>query len=438
MRSRLARLTVLVALMLGALAGGQVSARAQSIEPIPAQGPEGSGTEAGFVDVIEVTGLVDPIVVEFIETSIAQAEKNGALALVLQLDSPGATVPEHELLDLLGRIRTASVPVDVWIGPSGSAATGRAALLASAASEFAMAPGTRYGLDGEQVSDALASTSVRTVPAGTIGAAEADDLGITTLPGPTLGDLVVGLPGFQSREVIQGDQTRREPVTQVRFGKLSLVASLMHTVASPAVAYLLFAIGLGLFVFELFTAGVGVAGAVGAGAFVLGCYGLAALPNHWYAIALLFAAFVAFAVDVQTGVPRFWTGVGVLFFTLGSLLLYDGLSMSWLTVAVGIVGVLLTFLSGMPAMVRTRFSTPTIGRDWMIGELGRAVTDVNPDGVVQIREAMWRATTNRATPIEQLDRVRVVGIDGLVLEVEPEEGGARDYREPKNRKMSGD
>jgi len=104
-------------------------------------------------------------------------------------------------------------------------------------------------------------------------------------------------------------------------------------------------------------------------------------------------------------------------------------SMSWLTIAVGLIGVVLTFTTGMPSMVRTRFSTPTIGREWMIGELGRAITDISPDGVVQIKEAQWRAYTNRATPIEQLDKVRVVGIEGLVLEVEPEEGGARDYRE---------
>ena len=80
-------------------------------------------------------------------------------------------------------------------------------------------------------------------------------------------------------------------------------------------------------------------------------------------------------------------------------------------------------------MVRTRFSTPTIGREWMIGEEGRAVSDIDPDGVVQIRDAPWRAYTNRATPIEALDKVRVIGIEGLVLEVEPIEGAARDYRD---------
>ena len=86
-------------------------------------------------------------------------------------------------------------------------------------------------------------------------------------------------------------------------------------------------------------------------------------------------------------------------------------------------------VAGMPTMVRSRFSTPTIGRDWMIGEMGAARTDIAPDGVVTLRDAPWRARTNRATPIRKDDAVRVVAIEGLVLEVEPEEGGARDYRE---------
>jgi membrane-bound serine protease (ClpP class) len=90
-------------------------------------------------------------------------------------------------------------------------------------------------------------------------------------------------------------------------------------------------------------------------------------------------------------------------------------------------------LGGMPSIVRSRFSTPTIGREQMIGEMGEAVQDVRPDGVVRVRDALWKAHTNRATPIAEGDRVRVVGIDGLMLEVEPEEGGARDYRERKPR-----
>jgi membrane-bound serine protease (ClpP class) len=82
----------------------------------------------------------------------------------------------------------------------------------------------------------------------------------------------------------------------------------------------------------------------------------------------------------------------------------------------------------MPAMVRARFSTPTIGRESMVGELGSALAAVDPEGTVEVRGAPWRARTNRATPIRAGEAVRVVGIDGLLLEVEPESGGARDYR----------
>ena len=131
--------------------------------------------------------------------------------------------------------------------------------------------------------------------------------------------------------------------------------------------------------------------------------------------------------------PRVWTGIGLVLYVVASLTLFDGLSLSWITVVVAVIAVALAFIGGMPSMVRTRFATPTIGREWMIGEMGRAVTPISPDGVVQVRDALWRASTNRATPIDELDRVRVVGIDGLVLEVEPESGGARDYRDRSGR-----
>ena len=103
-------------------------------------------------------------------------------------------------------------------------------------------------------------------------------------------------------------------------------------------------------------------------------------------------------------------------------------SVGWLPLLVGIAGMAMAMLGGMPAMVRTRFSTPTIGREWMIGEVGEVLETVDPDGVVVLRGAPWRARTNRATPIAPGERARVVEVDGLLLEVEPESGGAADYR----------
>lgn len=412
--------------------------------PTPAAVSNGARPgDADTVYVVSLSGLIDPILADFMNQTINDAERARATALVFQVDLQGSAIPAAQLKSLLARIRTATVPVYLWIGPTGSELAGNATWLVFGVgqlgdpSSVGMAPGTHIGglqpgffgvLEADTAQHQATSDTEVAALSGTLDTQQAIDAHIAVFA-PTIGDFIVNLPGVQTKETTVNNQPKREPVTKVVFNQLPIFPNFMHTVSSPAVAYLLFTIGLALLIFELFTAGVGVAGVIGAGSLVLGCFGLAVLPIHWWGVACILAAMLAFAVDVQTGVPRFWTGAGMVLYVLGSLTLYDGVSMSWLTIAVGIIGVALAFLAGMPSMVRTRFSTPTIGREWMIGEMGRAVTDIDPDGVVQIKEAQWRAYTNRATPIEQLDKVRVVGIEGLVLEVEPEEGAAKDYRD---------
>jgi membrane-bound serine protease (ClpP class) len=257
--------------------------------------------------------------------------------------------------------------------------------------------------------------------------------------------MVQALDGFETPDgalktteivVLDDGSTRFDTVATVRFSKLSLVDQLFHTVASPPVAYLLLLAGLALLVFEFYTAGVGIAGAVGAICTLLAFSGLAVLPTRGWALALLLLAMLAFAIDVQVGIPRLWTGVGIVLTIVGSWYLFEpvpGASMrpSWIALLAGIGGVMLAFIVGMPSMVRTRFATPTIGREWMIGQEGTVVEDVDPDGVVAIGEGKWRARTNRATPVVAGQPVRVAAIDGITLEVEPLEGAARDYRDKR-------
>jgi membrane-bound serine protease (ClpP class) len=140
---------------------------------------------------------------------------------------------------------------------------------------------------------------------------------------------------------------------------------------------------------------------------------------------------------VQAGGLGVWTFIGGGALVAGSLTLYGGdarLNPPWWVLAIVVVGAALFMLGGMTAVIRSRFSTPTIGREGIVGEEGRAEVDVAPDGVVVIQGARWRARTNRATPIDAGDPVRVVAVEGLVLEVEPPEGGARDYRDRSGRR----
>jgi membrane-bound serine protease (ClpP class) len=401
------------------------------------------------VDVLQVTGLFDGVVVDSIGKAIDRAAEGGAQALVLQVNSGGAVVSRGTMRDLVERVANAPVPIGIWVGPSKSARLyGTPAQLMGVADVTAMVSGSRVGHTGplfdgvsfgELAADRLREGSLSFQDARSLGALrlQTDDLGV-----PTIRSMVLAMDGVAAdgvvldtaSEGVNDEGGAQLSLTLVKFSKIGLVEQLMHTVASPPVAYLMLLIGLSLLLFEFFTAGVGVAGVVGAACAFFACYGLAELPARGWAVALVVLAMLAFAVDVQVGIPRFWTGVGIVLVIVGSWFMFaplpgTSLRLGWITLVVGIGGTMLTFIVGMPSMVRTRFATPTIGREWMIGELGSAVTAVDPDGLVTVGGARWRARTNRATPLQVGDVVRVTAIDGVTLEVEPEEGGARDYRE---------
>lgn len=418
------------------------------------------------VDVVEVSGLMDEINVGAIIDAIDRSADNGSQALVLQVNSRGAVVGRDRMADLLTAMAESTVPLAVWVGPSGARAYGLVAQMLAVADVTAMAPGTRIGRTGTMLTlrgvrspDGSAADRKLTFGAadtelrgGTLGFLEAreqkvlrfatDDRGV-----PVLRNMLYALDGLTLRGTVletvvdttdDSGQVVREATT-ARFYKLGFVSRLFHTVSSPASAYLLATIGLALLVFEFFTAGIGVAGLVGAACLVLGCSGFGALPMSGVGLALFILAFVAFAVDVQVGIPRFWTGVGLVLYVIGSFTMFrsvDSLVLrpSWITLSVGIVGIALTYIVGMPSMVRTRFATPTIGRDRLVGTTGVAVGEVSPEGTVSVDGAKWRARTNRATPIKSGDPIRVVAIDGVTLEIEPLEGGARDYRDARGRR----
>lgn len=458
------RRLAIVLLMAAALAGvgSARSGTAQaSVPPTDTNPPAATAVPAtdatlAPVDVLQVTGLFDGVVIDAIDRAIERAADGGSQALILQVNSSGSIASPAEMQALIQRVADAPVPIGLWVGPSRSARLyGMPAQLMGVADVTAMVSGSRMGHTGRFVelengravdfgaaaNDRVVSGSLSFQEARTLGALRLDtpDVGV-----PTIRSMVLAMDGVVAdgttldtvSEGVNDEGGAELSSTLVKFSKLGLVNQLMHTMASPPVAYLMLIIGMALLVFEFFTAGVGVAGVVGAVCAFFGCFGLAELPARGWAVGLLVLGMVAFAIDVQVGIPRFWTGVGIVFTILGSWFLFEdlpgaSLRVGWITLLVGIGGVMLTFIVGMPSMVRTRFATPTIGREWMIGELGTAVGAVDPEGLVTVANARWRARTNRATPVAAGEVVRVVAIDGVTLEVEPETGGARDYREQR-------
>ncbi len=394
------------------------------------------------IQIIEVSGLLDPIEIDYINLQLDSAQRNWALAIVIQINSPGGAADEEQIRDLLQNVEGSLVPVGAWIGQSGATAKGAAAHLVNAADYSGIAPGSRIGDLGdfdasEESGSAVGATELRR-------GEEAVTAGLVDVMAPTLGEFLLAMEDVGLIEKISTELERADGLVQrsvaddvrVTFNKLSLVDQLFHTVASPAVAYLLLLVGMSMLLLDFFTGGIGVAGGVGCGSLLLACYGLGVLDVRLWALVLLVVAMFGFAIDLQTGVPRFWTVVGVVSLVFGSLRLFASHSVSWLTLLGGISLTLAFVFSGMPALVRTRYGTSTLGRDWMIGQMAAAATDLTPEGIVVYEQAQWRARVNRLTPIKEGEPARIVGIEGLVLEVEPEEGGAVDYREMRQRQPS--
>ncbi|HCB34476.1 MAG TPA: hypothetical protein DEP69_04815 [Acidimicrobiaceae bacterium] len=163
----------------------------------------------------------------------------------------------------------------------------------------------------------------------------------------------------------------------VVFVQLSLVDGLFHTAASPAIAYLLLLVGLSLLLLDFYTGGVGVAGAIGVGCLLLSAYGLGELDVRLWALAALAAAFVAFAVDLATGLPRFWTAVACVLLPVGSVFLFGRQSLGWIPLVAGVSLTAVFTLTAMPALIRTRYGTTT-GRGLLVGPASPAAPGPPP------------------------------------------------------------
>jgi membrane-bound serine protease (ClpP class) len=349
------------------------------------------------VTVIQVDGTLDPVMADFVRGTIEHAD--GPVAI--QLNSTRGVLADATLAALIDAINTPRFDVGVWVGPARAGrARGQAAEVFAAAHIRDVAPGAKVSA---------------TLPEG--------------LPrAPTLGDFLVDTMGIESKVVREGGRPHRQPTAPILFAKPPLVDRMLHATASPAVPYFLVLSGLLLVLLEFFTAGIGLATAAGVLALLLSAYGFGVLPTRPGGVGLLVLGVFGLGVDLQAGAPRAWTVIGAASLIAGSVTLYAGMSVPLVAVAVMLVLVALFMGAAMPSIMRARFSTPTIGRESMLGEMGVARSAVDPDGTVEVRGAPWRARTNRATPLAVGQAVRVVGIDGLVLEVEPESGGARDYR----------
>jgi membrane-bound serine protease (ClpP class) len=431
--------------VLPALAGPQEAFAAES-SPVPLVASQ------PVVEVIEVDGVLDRSMADYLRGSLQQAEEDGH-TVVIQLATSGSLDAStgHELATLVHDLR---VPVLVWVGVPGSLAQGAGAEIAMASSLPTVSPGSGLGpvdpfalLDGSPASEEqLAEVGAWAAERGRVAPGRAQDQVLTAqqaldegiIPelqpdSPTPGSVIEFLKQADGMTVQTGAGSEvlrtapsagpeEGPGVLVRYHELGPWARVLHSVATPTAVWLLLIFAFAGVAFELTQPGFGFAGITGLLALGLAAYGMWAAPPSFLGLALLATGTVLLIVDLVRGRLGWLTALGMAGFVGGSFLLYVGVAPAiaipaWL-ILVGSAVAFWYYGFGL-TIAQQAYRRIVSTQQGLVGLVGEARNDLNPEGAVHVKGTLWRAKSV-GEEIPAGTRVRVRGVDGLVLRVEAE------------------
>jgi len=429
---RLLRHVILVSLFL-VLGVGAVTA-----EPSEAADPTD--------DPIVVISISDPMDQLSIDYVIEAIESEPAYLYILRIDSPG--VSSGNVAALYEVIESAPAPVVSWIGPFGAVAFGGSAYIANHADIRSGAPGAVVGYLDPVVQRGSRS---RTLPAGTdemfadttVELTPDGELisGLVDRLDPALSTLLISLDGTT---VTREDQTwelstaRVETVEgedivvathAVKFVGPGLMDRLLRLASRPEATFLFLLIGLAFAVFEFYAAGRGLMAAVASVSILLAGYGAATLPVWWPAVGITTIGLGILVWGLSKNRVDWRAVLGTAMLLVGGFTLTTSRPAyppaAWMVILAVAASVTFIWYS-LTSVVRGRFATPTVGREELLGRRCLAVSDLDPGGVVLIDGARWSATADRGVMIGSGAAVQIVGLTGLVLEVDPVAAAGRE------------
>jgi membrane-bound serine protease (ClpP class) len=394
---------------------------------------------------LTLDGAISPITVRLVELALAQAQAEGAPALLVRLDTPGGL--ERSMRSIVQRMLGAEIPVVVYVAPTGARAASAGVFIAMAAHVAVMAPATNIGAahpvaigagqaDQESLRKLTNDTAAfaRTIAAArgrnaewaeravresvSITEREAVELGVVDLVAASVPDLLAKIDGRQVT-------TARGPVTLQTRGvgvqpiEIGLRDRVLAVITDPNVAYLLMMAGmLGLF-FELANPGALVPGIVGGISLILAFFAFQSLPINYAGLLLILFGLLLFVAEIKVTSHGALALGGTIALALGSLMLYDapelGFRVSWPVVAVT-VGLTALLVAGVLTLgLRALGRRPALEAAGLLGRTAVALEPLAPEGQVTIQGETWRAVADGFVPAGA--RVTVAAVDGLTLRV---------------------
>ena len=396
---------------------------------------------------LRVDSIIHPVASEYVRDGLTEAEVSGAAAVVIELDTPGG------LMDSTREITTAMLgarmPVLVFVAPPGAQAASAGFFILMAADVAAMAPGTNTGAAhpvggaGETIEGVLgkkveedAAANIRSLAARnqrnielaqsavvdskSFTAAEALEGKLIDLLANDRAELLATVDGRtinkNGKELVL-----RTSGSAVRDFDMTAFQRVRSILVHPNVAAILFSLGMLAMYFELATPGAVLPGVLGALFLILSFYGLSVLPVSYAGVALLVLAAILFLLEIKVAGFGILGGGGVVALVLGLIMLFKSadpairVSLELIVGMAVVAAAVVAFLATMVLRVHRRRAAT--GREGMVSEHGVARTDLAPRGKVTVHGEIWDAVSE--APVAAGQQVEVVGIDGLLLRVQP-------------------
>lgn len=406
----------------------------------------GVSAQGGAVLVLEIDGPVTPVMLSYIGRGVERAEETGAEAMVVLLDTPGGSVTLME--KVVKVIRSANVPVVVYIAPRGAMAASAGTVITLAAHVAAMAPETSIGAaspvgsQGEDLEETIEKKEKEILKAQARGLAkrrgetavawaeqaideakaasadEALELGVIDFIADDLDDLLRQMDGFVVT-VMSDEVTLHTADAPYEKLPLNALEELMHTLANPTIAVILMTVGVNALIYELSAPGGYVAGIIGVICLGLGLYALGVLSVDYTGLIFIALAFVLFVLDIKAPTHGILTAGGVASFVFGAVLLFQA---SAFAVPWGAIISMAALTGGFFAFVvakaiRAQSWRVTTGSEALIGATAIARTDLAPTGTVFLKGEYWNAAADGPDTIQAGSPVEVMSREGFRLRV---------------------
>ena len=421
----------------------------------------GVGAVDPQVAVLEVKGTVNPPLADYIERGISQAEEDGAVACIIELDTPGGLLSSTE--DIVSRISKATIPIVVYV-PRGGWAASAGAFITLAADVAAMGPESVIGAStpiagggGELSEDernkainlarqwmkSIAEEHGRNEEAAMAAVTEAasfspgeargiadlsaqnqEILGVERLAPPLIDDAGAGnveeLIDRLGEGIIlaNGEPFSIPPNVSANYIKMTAIERFLLAISDPNIAYILLSIAMLGIIIELAHPGLILPGVTGGVCLLLSIYSLDILEANYTGILLMLLAFGLFIAEVFTATFGLLFAGGAVSLILGSLILFSGTS---LEIDPGVIATVIVFFVAIfafivGAIIRAHRRRITTGREGLVGQTAVAKTALDPKGTVFIEGERWNAVADSGR-IEAGEEVIVTQVEGLKLSV---------------------